>query len=89
MPDAFETEFLADPHALRLMTAEMRRFLVEAGIAARPLYAAELALEELVTNVMLHGHEDSVPHRVRVRVSTTGDHVLLRVEDDGRPFDWA
>lgn len=47
----------------------------------------ELVLEEMITNVIKHAFEDSGPHTIDVEVAVAGGKVIVRIEDDGRPFD--
>ncbi len=46
-----------------------------------------LVLEELVTNVIRHAHDDDAEHEIRISIETSRDGVEVEVEDDGRPFD--
>jgi anti-sigma regulatory factor (Ser/Thr protein kinase) len=50
-------------------------------------FALSLALDELVTNVIVHGYADAAEHEILVAMSLTGDDVVVEMEDDGRPFD--
>lgn len=49
--------------------------------------ALELALDELVTNVICYGFDDEGEHSIEVRVWIEGDQVIAEIEDDGREFD--
>lgn len=51
------------------------------------LYAMNLALDEILTNVISYGYEDDAEHQIEVRVVITSDEVVAEVEDDARPFD--
>ncbi|MFH1983827.1 MAG: ATP-binding protein [Pseudomonadota bacterium] len=46
-----------------------------------------LALEEVVTNVMMHGYTDNAPHEIEIRFSAVPHRVSFTVIDDGQPFD--
>jgi anti-sigma regulatory factor (Ser/Thr protein kinase) len=48
--------------------------------------AADLALEEHLTNLMKYGFADNLEHQIKVRFSLPADFVV-EVEDDGRPFN--
>jgi serine/threonine-protein kinase RsbW len=56
-------------------------------IPSRALYAVNLALDELVTNVVLYGFEEPADHHVIVRISTARGQIEAAVEDDGKPFN--
>ena len=46
-----------------------------------------LALEEIVTNVIEHGYEDSNQHFIIIRFSLQEGEVIAEVEDDAQPFN--
>jgi len=46
-----------------------------------------LALEEIVTNVIEHGYEDNGEHSIIIRCSVQDGQVMVEVEDDGQPFN--
>src|SRR5262249_11352503 len=56
-------------------------------IPGRTLYAVNLALDELVTNVILYGYESAAGQQILVRVSADGSQLEATVEDGGREFD--
>ena len=49
--------------------------------------AADLALEEHLTNVMNYAYEDTREHEIVVRLETSASDLVIEVEDDGKPFD--
>jgi serine/threonine-protein kinase RsbW len=63
------------------------RLLTEQNVEADPAYLVSLAIEELVSNVIRHGFEDSRIHEIGVTIEVRPSTVDLTVEDDGRPFD--
>ena len=46
-----------------------------------------LALEEIVTNVIEHGYEDYGRHDILIRCTIRDGHIMAEVEDDGKPFN--
>src|SRR5262245_16872036 len=46
-----------------------------------------LALEEILVNVIRHGHPEGGKHEIQVRLSRQQDWVIATVEDDGIPFN--
>ena len=56
-------------------------------MAAAVVQAADLALEEHLTNILNYAYEDDRSHEIRVRLALEGDSITIEVEDDGRPFD--
>jgi serine/threonine-protein kinase RsbW len=57
------------------------------GLSDGDVYAANLVLEEIVTNVIRYGYGDGGEHEIRIRADLDGDEMHLEVEDDGRPFN--
>jgi anti-sigma regulatory factor (Ser/Thr protein kinase) len=49
--------------------------------------AADLALEEHITNVLNYAYEDSAVHEIVVRLSCPAGALQIEVEDDGRAFN--
>jgi len=62
-------------------------FAARHGIDADRLAMLNLALEEAVANVILHGYDDDDEHEIVVRLTPSGGDLEVEVEDDGRPFD--
>lgn len=51
------------------------------------VFQLNLALEELVTNIVCHAYGDDHAHVIQVRLAIVDDVITAEVEDDGRPFD--
>jgi anti-sigma regulatory factor (Ser/Thr protein kinase) len=70
---------------------EAGRFLESSGIDTRPAYVANLAFEELATNIIKYGYDDTAPHAIHLRLELQPElqPELLRLvlEDDGHPFN--
>lgn len=63
-------------------------FAEETGLPERIEFAMNLALEEILVNIINYGYEDGAVHEVGVRIEIDADGALvLEVEDDARPFD--
>ena len=50
-------------------------------------YHIELALEEVVMNVISYAYDDHGKHEFEVRVKSDEDGVVIDIIDDGKPFD--
>jgi anti-sigma regulatory factor (Ser/Thr protein kinase) len=70
----------------RLLRA-LQVFAADHRLPAKVLQAAELALEEHVTNVLKYAYADTAPHEIRVCLSCDGGALYVEVEDDGRAFN--
>jgi anti-sigma regulatory factor (Ser/Thr protein kinase) len=51
------------------------------------LHAADLALEEHVTNVVAYAYDDGASHEIRIRLALENQCLQIEIEDDGRPYD--
>jgi anti-sigma regulatory factor (Ser/Thr protein kinase) len=75
------------PEEKRRLHQALESFAAEHCLPAKVLQAADLALEEHVTNVFKHAYTDTAPHEIRVRLSRGGGALHVEVEDDGRAFN--
>jgi anti-sigma regulatory factor (Ser/Thr protein kinase) len=62
-------------------------FARQQNLPAVVRHAAEVALEEHLTNIMSYAYEDTLPHEIRVRLELEEGCLAIEVEDDGRAFD--
>ena len=56
-------------------------------VPAEPLFHLNLALEEVLTNVISYGYDDSGEHELIVRLGFQQGELWAEVEDDARPFN--
>jgi serine/threonine-protein kinase RsbW len=56
-------------------------------VPGRTLYAINLALDEVVTNVVLHGFEDPVGQEFAINLTAREGVITAQVEDGGRAFN--
>ncbi|PWU18558.1 MAG: ATP-binding protein [Verrucomicrobia bacterium] len=63
------------------------RWLAERAAPAAADYFTNLAIEELVTNCIKYGYDDSAEHFIEVEVKLCPDELVVTVTDDGRPFN--
>ena len=62
-------------------------FLQKHGASRHVLFVSELALEELLTNIVKYGYKDTAPHAIAVDLEAHGDEVRVRLTDDGTAFN--
>jgi serine/threonine-protein kinase RsbW len=62
-------------------------FLEEKGVDAQASYRINLALEEMVTNVIKYGYDAPGEHPIHISVEVREDEVRATIEDDGREFN--
>jgi len=57
------------------------------GLPPRLIFEVNLALDEVLTNVISYAHDDGAEHDIAVRLSLAERVLRVEVEDDGRPFN--
>lgn len=77
----------ADVREIERLNRLVRQFGELHDVPSRTLYAVNLALDELVTNVILYGYENSEGKEVVVHIETLGSDLTASVSDDAKPFD--
>ena len=63
------------------------RWLGEMRAAPKTVYFASLAIEEIVTNCIRYGYEDTLEHTILIELRVANGTLSMRTVDDGRPFD--
>ena len=64
----------------------LREFLEGRGSSERAMYHAELAFDELVTNIIKYAYR-GLPRPIDASAVIAGDQIVMTVEDDGPPFN--
>jgi serine/threonine-protein kinase RsbW len=80
----FTAELTAKQDAISALTERVRTFLAGCGIDARTAHHMVLVLDELLTNVAVHGTGEAA---VSVRLTISPDRVTAAVVDAGAMFD--
>lgn len=75
----------AAPERVSPLVVEVARFLEECGVGGQALFSSQLALEEIVSNVVRHARVGAT--EVRVRLSLDPGAIHITVEDEGDRFD--
>lgn len=69
------------------LVEQLQAFAREVQLPKAALQAADLALEEHLTNVINYGYEDNRTHEILVRLEIEAGALLVEVFDDGHPFN--
>ena len=77
----------ADPKEIERLNRIVRQFGDLHEVPGRTLYAVNLALDELVTNVILHGYDDRKDQEVKAQLTVQEGVITAEVEDGGRAFN--
>lgn len=70
----------------RLLPA-LEEFARQHQLPPKVVQAADLALEEHLTNVLAYAYDDAAPHEIVVRLTLETHRLQIEVEDDGLPFN--
>ncbi|MEI8387016.1 MAG: ATP-binding protein [Verrucomicrobiota bacterium] len=62
-------------------------FLAGQRVSPEILYFARLVIEELVSNTIKYGYDDRGPHEIHINAGIERGTLVLKVSDDGRPFN--
>lgn len=63
------------------------QFLESNEVAPDVVFAANLAVEELVTNIIKYGYDDQDAHEIAVKLSITDKVLRIEISDDGHEFN--
>jgi anti-anti-sigma factor len=67
--------------------ATVNQFLEGHRVPYRSGYAMNLAIEELVVNVIRYAYLDDDQHTIDIGLGVIGEQIILEIKDSGRPFD--
>ena len=87
MVDKIEITLRNDHVELNRLAEELEGFLEGHDIGPDVAFKVNLALDELVTNVINYGYEDNGEHAIRLLLTLDGQTLRLVLEDDGKPFN--
>lgn len=76
-----------DMSELAGLYARANQLLVRHGVPYRSGYAMNLAIEELVVNVIRYAYVDDDEHTIDIGLGIIGEQIILEIRDSGRPFD--
>lgn len=65
----------------------LEKFGESIGLSSKNMFEANLALDELFTNIISYGFEDNKEHTIEITISLQNDKLVFMIEDDGIPFN--
>ncbi|MBI5820352.1 MAG: ATP-binding protein [Verrucomicrobia bacterium] len=83
----FERRFQNRLADLNHATEEAVRFIEENGVNGAAVHVANLAIEEMATNILKYGYDDANAHEILLGVEILPERLLLILEDDGHEFN--
>lgn len=57
------------------------------GLSQRTIFKINLAVEELVSNIISYGYSDDEEHWIKIAISIEDGVLVVSLEDDGIPFN--
>jgi len=75
----------ADYKDIRLACERLKTLLTQAGAYEENIGLCELALQELLTNIVTHAYEGNPNGQITVRLASNRQQVFIQTEDEGKP----
>jgi anti-sigma regulatory factor (Ser/Thr protein kinase) len=72
---------------LDALCQKLEKFGESMGLSKKCIFEANLALDELFTNIISYGFDDKNEHTIRITISLQNDELAFNIEDDGLPFN--
>ena len=80
-------DFISDRAELEKLESFTADFALKAGLSDKDLFALQIVVEELVTNVIDYGGVPAGEHAVRVDLSADNGELLIRIADRGKEYN--
>ena len=80
-------DFISDRAELEKLEGFTADFALKAGLSDKDLFALQIIVEELVTNVIDYGGVPAGEHAVRVDLSAEGGELLIHLTDRGAEYN--
>jgi serine/threonine-protein kinase RsbW len=72
---------------LAVLTAAMERVGAEHSMPEKSLFQLQVALDEVVSNVIKYAWPEGGTHEVEIHITAQSDRIEVEIIDDGRMFD--
>lgn len=63
------------------------RFWKSHNLAGEAVNAVHVAIDEMLSNIVLYAFEDAETHKIYIKITLTEAAVILEIRDDGKPFN--
>ncbi len=87
MNPSFHQTIANDFTALQALMDGATDFLESQGVDAQAVYRINLALEEMVTNIIKYGYDEPGRHPIEVMIEVGEKEVTASIVDDGHDFN--
>jgi anti-sigma regulatory factor (Ser/Thr protein kinase) len=72
---------------LDVLYQNLEKFGKSIGLSKKSIFEANLALDELFTNIISYGFDDKNEHTIKITISLQNGDLIFNIEDDGIPFN--
>ena len=72
---------------LDALCQNLEKFGQSMGLSKKCIFEANLALDELFTNIISYGFDDKNEHAITITIALQNDDLVVHIEDDGMPFN--
>jgi len=66
---------------------QFESFGLKNNIQEPVIYRINIALDELLSNIISYGYKDEIEHKIQVEVELRGERMVIIINDDGVPFN--
>lgn len=80
-------EFVSDRAELMKLEPFTADFAAKAGLGGQDLFALQVVVEELVTNVIDYGEVPAGEPAAKVELEVAGGELVIRLNDNGREYN--
>ena len=87
MTAAMSVTLVNDRSEVERLSRLVDAFGVAEGLQPDAIFSVNLALDEVVTNIIRYAHDDGRQHPIVVRLTLEPGVLTAEVEDDGRAFN--
>jgi serine/threonine-protein kinase RsbW len=87
MDTSFHRTITNELHDLQSLMNASTNFLEDHGVSSQAVYRINLALEEMITNIIKHGYDDYDGHDIHVFLEVKDEQVIGLIQDDGHEFN--
>jgi len=87
MNTLFQRTITNELHSLESLMNAITNFLEDQAVDAQAVYRINLAMEEMITNIIKYGYDDYDTHEINVTVEVLEFEIVAVIEDTGREFN--
>lgn len=72
---------------LKRLCRQVEAFAKKQALSPKDIFKINLCMEEHFTNIISHGYTDRAKHFIEITLSVENEKLMVRIEDDGIPFN--